>query len=452
MVINSGSGTGTPKKKKPEEAGQTAAGSAYKPVDSSGNDYAGLAGMSDLHKAALDAATKSWHEADSRGDQAGRDAAHQKAESIRALYNYSGGGDGSEYIPTGQRQQPAAEKFSYESAPAYVNKYQDQIDSLTKQILGREAFSYDPETDPAYQQYRESYTRGGQRAMQDTLGQVSARTGGLASSYAGSAAQQTYDGYMSALADKIPELRQLAYQMYLDEGNTQRANLSMLQGLEQGDYGKYQDLLGQYNTDRSFAYGQHRDSIGDSRYSDETAYNRGIYADETAYNRGLARAKQLAEIGDFSGYKALGYSDEETERLQAAFLLQHPELASLYQTPQTGVGLSGLGAYGGGYSGGGGYLDVGSYGGGGSTKSGPTKSGSTTSKTTGGTKNSGTGSEGKITSFRQLGNAAKATLNHVDPNPNTVHSELGRGIENKTITKAEADYVMRTLGYDGYEP
>ena len=42
------------------------------------------------------------------------------------------------------------------------------------------------------------------------LGQVAARTGGLASSYAGSAAQQTYDGYMSALADKVPELRQLA--------------------------------------------------------------------------------------------------------------------------------------------------------------------------------------------------------------------------------------------------
>ena len=60
---------------------------------------------------------------------------------------------------------------------------------------------------------------------------------------------------MAELADKIPELRQLAYSMYMDEINGQRADLEMLMALEQGDYAKYQDLLSQYNTDRSFDYG-----------------------------------------------------------------------------------------------------------------------------------------------------------------------------------------------------
>ena len=173
--------------------------------------------------------------------------------------------------------------------------------------------------------------------MQDTLGQVSARTGGLASSYAGSAAQQTYDNYMGALADKIPELRQLAYSMYQDEGNTQRANLEMLVALEQGDYAKYADLLAQYNTDRSFDYGVHRDNISDERYNnewnysvgrdqiadkryeDETAYNRQTYKDETEYNRALAKAQTLAAGGDFSGYKALGYTDQEIAGLKSAY-------------------------------------------------------------------------------------------------------------------------------------
>ena len=173
--------------------------------------------------------------------------------------------------------------------------------------------------------------------MQDTLGQVSARTGGLASSYAGSAAQQTYDNYMGALADKIPELKQLAYSMYQDEGNTQRANLEMLVALEQGDYAKYADLLAQYNTDRSFDYGVHRDNIGDERYNnewnysvgrdqiadkryeDETAYNRETYKDETEYNRALAKAQTLAAGGDFSGYKALGYTDQEIAGLKSAY-------------------------------------------------------------------------------------------------------------------------------------
>ena len=284
--------------------------------------------------------------------------AHDYVESIRSNYGYSGDSDGSRYIPLemgGGGRGNGGGGFSYEAAPTYTSRYQNQIDDLTRQILNREAFSYDPEKDPTYQQYKESYTRSGERAMQDTLGQVSARTGGLASSYAGSAAQQTYDNYMGALADKIPELKQLAYSMYQDEGNTQRANLEMLVALEQGDYAKYADLLAQYNTDRSFDYGVHRDNIGDERYNnewnysvgrdqiadkrydnewnysvgrdqiadkryeDETAYNRETYKDETEYNRAMAKAQTLAAGGDFSGYKALGYTDQEIAGLKSAY-------------------------------------------------------------------------------------------------------------------------------------
>lgn len=245
--------------------------------------------------------------------------AHDYVERIRSNYGYSGDSDGSRYIPLemgGGGRGNGGGGFSYEAAPTYTSRYQNQIDDLTRQILNREAFSYDPEKDPTYQQYKESYTRSGERAMQDTLGQVSARTGGLASSYAGSAAQQTYDNYMGALADKIPELKQLAYSMYQDEGNTQRANLEMLVALEQGDYAKYADLLAQYNTDRSFDYGVHRDNIGDERYNnewnysvgrdqiadkryeDETAWERSQYTSEKEYNQALAKAQTLAAAGD----------------------------------------------------------------------------------------------------------------------------------------------------------
>lgn len=327
----------------------------YRSQDTSGNDYADMSGMSELHKAALDAAKKSWGDASAAGDRAGMDAAHRQAESIRALYGYSGGGDGSAYIPTASTKKAGAEDFSYRTAPAYVNKYQSAIDALTGQITGRKGFEYDPETDPTYRQYREQYTRAGKRAMEDTLGQVSARTGGLASTYAGSAAQQTYDQYMSALADKVPELRQLAYQMYAAEGDRQRSDLELLRALEQGDYGRYQDLLGQYNADRSFAYGQYRDAMGDRRYQQELDYQRGRdaisdqryqqqmdyqldrdaisdrrYQQELDYQRGqdaasaaqqqrendLAVAKLLASYGDFSGYAALGV---DTSGMEAAW-------------------------------------------------------------------------------------------------------------------------------------
>lgn len=268
-------------------------------------------------RAAAEAGETSW------------DDAHSYVEGIRANYGYSGDTDGSKYIQLASGGDSGG-GFSYASAPTYVNKYQSQIDELTQQILNREAFSYDPETDETYQQYKKSYTKAGERAMQDTLGQVAARTGGLASSYAGSAAQQTYDNYMSALADKIPELRQLAYSMYQDEGNTQRANLEMLVALEQGDYAKYADLLAQYNTDRSFDYGVYsddraydyqasRDAVEDARYEDETAYNRSTYESETEYSQALQKAQTLAAAGDFSGYKALGYSDAEISNLKTAY-------------------------------------------------------------------------------------------------------------------------------------
>lgn len=277
--------------------------------------------------------------------QAGRtswDDAHKYVEGIRNKYGYSGGANGYSYNQaqggknadgsyktsynssasmTTKKGSAAPGSFSYEDAPKYVNKYKDQIDSLTQQILNREAFDYDAEKDPTYQQYRDTYAREGKKAMEDTLGQVSARTGGLASSYAGTVAQQSYNDYMTKLSDKIPELRQLAYSMYQDEGNRQRQNLEMLTALEQGDYAKYADLLAQYNTDRNFDYGAYRDNVSDLRYGDEMA---------------MQKAETMAAAGDFSGYKALGYTDAEIAKLKAA-----------YQASQS------LGGYsGGGYSGG----------------------------------------------------------------------------------------------------
>ena len=249
-------------------------------------------------------------------------------------------------------------KFSYDDAPTYTNKYQSQIDDLAASILNRDAFSYDPEQDETYQQYKESYTKSGQRAMQDTIGQVSARTGGLASSYAGSVSQQTYDNYMSALADKIPELKQLAYSMYQDEGNTQRANLEMLQALESGDYAKYQDLLSQYNADRGFDYGVYsddknfdyqaeRDNVSDKQYADETAYNRQTYEDETEYSQALQKAQTLAAAGDFSGYKAMGYTDAEIANLKTAYdKAQAASVSSSSRSSSSGSGGSSGGSSG----------------------------------------------------------------------------------------------------------
>jgi hypothetical protein len=132
------------------------------------------------------------------------------------------------------------------SMPSYSSSYKHKIDALTEQILNREAFSYNPKTDKTYQQYAKDYRRYGQMAMEDVLGKVAARTGGMASSYATSASQQAYNGYMSELASKIPELEKLAYSMYLQEGDEMRGNLNILTQLEANEYARHQDAVNAY--------------------------------------------------------------------------------------------------------------------------------------------------------------------------------------------------------------
>ena len=311
QYIKTGSSSSGSSSSKSSPAGFHA--SKYMPIDTSGNDYASMAGMSAADLAALKAAGDSYNYYTGLGDSAKADAAHRQAEAIRQKYNYSGGADGSQYIPLDILEQ---------AAPEYTSRYQNTLDSVLDQWLNRDAFSYDPKTDPLYQAMQTMYTREGSRAMQDALGQASARTGGLASSYAVSAANQANNYYLAQLGDKLPELQQLAYEMYLGDADAQARQIQMLQSLENDNYNRYLTELDQWNTDRDFEYGVNRDQIADSRYEDETAWERSQYKDEQEYERLARQAELLASVGDFSGYKALGYTDAQISLLQSAYAAQ----------------------------------------------------------------------------------------------------------------------------------
>ena len=237
-------------------------------------------------------------------------AAEFANEDINKIKNqFSGSGGSGSGGSGGGILYPA---FSYGSAPEFVSQWEGIIQDLANQILNRPAFSYDYTQDPLYQQYADVYTREGDRAMQDTLGAVSNRTGGLASSYAASAANQANNYYMSQLSDKIPELQQLAYSMYQDEGNRLMSAMDMAMALEQGDYTKFQGLLNQWNTDRSFAYQLSQDQAANDRYNQEWAHQ----LQQDQYGNNLDMAQLLASVGDYSGYANLwGLSDAQTQAL-----------------------------------------------------------------------------------------------------------------------------------------
>ena len=306
---------------------------------SSKNNYSGSAtgvgtytSDQDRIKAQMNANSKAWYETT---DPAERDRLHKENVSLSETLGGGVSYDGHTGTWSGSADKPRQE-FSYESAPSYTSKYQDQIDELLNGILNRDKFSYDATKDPLYAQYQDQYQREGQRAMKDTLGEVAANTGGLASSWATTAASQAGDYYASKVSDKVPELYQMAYQMYLDDIDNQVRDLGLVENMDNTQYGRYRDTMSDWRSDRDFAYGQYRDDVGDDRYQNEWNYQVGRdqisdnrynqqYGDnrgDVEYERLQRQAETLAAYGDFSGYKALGYSDDQIRQMEQTYQQQ----------------------------------------------------------------------------------------------------------------------------------
>lgn len=105
------------------------------------------------------------------------------------------------------------------------------------QKLAEEAYNYnydDFTEGESYANLEKRYQAGGQKAMQDTVGQVSARTGGLASSYATVAGQQTYNDWMSNLESAARDLYETERGEMYDKYNL--ANNMYLQNVEEERY------------------------------------------------------------------------------------------------------------------------------------------------------------------------------------------------------------------------
>lgn len=214
--------------------------------------------------------TEAYNKAYAEGDKAGQQAAHDAAERIRAKYDYSGGTSGSDYIKLGTGASPAKADTSWLDKlgdSSYTYDSSGQISAKLDALLNREKFSYDAASDPLYQQYRKQYTREADRSAEDVLGKTAVMTGGMPSTAAVMASQQASDYQMSQMTDKIPELQQLAYGMYQDGLNADRADLSTLIGLEDNSYNRWL-------TDRNYLYQLARDQVSDQQTADALAYQK----------------------------------------------------------------------------------------------------------------------------------------------------------------------------------
>lgn len=194
----------------------------------------------------------------------------------------------------------------------YQSTWQGQLDEIMAQIMNREPFQYDVNSDALYQQYKDQYMAQGQQAMMDTMGQAAALTGGYGNSYAQTAGQQTYQGYLQQLNDKIPDLYQLALSKYQMEGDALANQYALLGAREDQDYGRYRDsvadyyteldrLYSQYNTERDYDYGQYidnrnyeyqlgRDTVADQQW--QTQYDEAIRQWQAEFDENQRRYDQ----------------------------------------------------------------------------------------------------------------------------------------------------------------
>lgn len=204
--------------------------------------------------------------------------------------------------------QTAAQKLSAFDATkpqAYQSNYQDQINALLNQIQNRPKFSYDFASDPLYNQYAQRYQQLGKMAMEDTMGQSAALTGGYGNSYAQTAGQQQYNQYMQGLNDVIPELRNSAYQMYNDEGDDMARRLSLYQQQEDTDYGRYMDAYNQWQNERNYLYQLAQDEEEKRRWEAEYALSQQrARASRLSSSPNSSKTYEVEEVSSkYNGYK-----------------------------------------------------------------------------------------------------------------------------------------------------
>lgn len=233
-----------------------------------------------------------------------------------------GGGGGyygvGSYTPTFQASETYMKAMEYtqsllDKLSTGRTSYTDKVEAMLGKIENRDKFSYDFNTDPLFQASLQGYMNSGQVAMQDTMGQAAALTGGYGSSYGTTAANQAYNAHIQEAFSNLPEYYGMALDAYNQETQDMYNLLEMYSGQDQMEYDRLANAYalnsanaaniydqeynnfwqgqnfaeGQREFNANMAYKQSRDAVEDARYQQE-------YELEMA--KALQKAQKDAEV------------------------------------------------------------------------------------------------------------------------------------------------------------
>ena len=236
----------------------------------------------------------------------------------------------------------AALQQAQANKPTYAGTYDSQVEDFYNQIVNREKFSYDLNSDMLYNQYKDQYVNLGQMAMKDTMGQAAALTGGYGSSYSQSVGQQAYDAYLQQLNDVVPELYGMALDQYNAEGDQLAQKYALAADLRDNEYGRYQDELDRHLQEVDYLTGR-----ADTEYSrGESNWYTGIQLgkadEETAYQRTLDNYNKLTSLITTTGYAptaeeiaAAGMTQAQVDALKSYYTQQQQAAATAAKAKTT---------------------------------------------------------------------------------------------------------------------
>ena len=247
-------------------------------------------------------------------EQAARPEARVTESTARKLAELERGYQPSEDVAAARAYRDSVAAMQPED---YTSGFESRLQELYDQIAGREAFSYDPEEDEMYKRYAKLYAAQGAAAMEDTMGQAAALTGGYGSSYAQAVGQQAYDRYLGELAALVPELRQAALAEYTQEGKALTDRYGLLRQQESAAYDRWQDTVAQWQKALAQAQSEYDDTAAQDAKSYQTMLKH--YQDKAEQERKLsAGGAKLEESGYTADTGKESLSSTAAESLQRA--------------------------------------------------------------------------------------------------------------------------------------
>lgn len=275
------------------------------------------AGMNSADKQKIAALGEQWQAAQKAGDQGGMNEAHEQAELIRKKYGYSGGGDGSGFKIVGNNTVLPEAKDQSESINKIYDAQQKAKTDALKAAYDQNMADYDAQAAKIPQTYNEA------RRQVSTQADISRAN--LNEQMAGS-------GINVGAGSQLALSQQNSRNAAMGKVSSAEADaLSDLEAQRQKVKTAYQNAVAQAISENDAA--RAKALYAEAQRVDNSIVNTAVKqlsVDTTLTENERSRLEQqaatLAKYGDFSGYAALGYSQDQIDAMQKVWGAQNPKL------------------------------------------------------------------------------------------------------------------------------